>query len=287
MLEKEMPTLSPMLIWRRVQRAHMLNYLILGIGAAAMLFPFLWMVATSFKVRGEIFTFPPTLLPQTFTLQNYQNLFERLDVARLFWNTALVAVTKTVLMVYTSAILGYVFGKYQFRGRDAIFYLILVTMILPLEVYVIPLYQMMAGAKLADSYAALILPYVFSAYSIFLFRQFVFAIPDELIDAARIDGASELYVFHRVILPLSGPVLATTASFYFMWNWNDFLWPLIIISTRDKAMLPVALAGFVADRGTDYGLIMAGTTFVVLPVLAVFLLFQRYIVQGIALTGMK
>jgi ABC-type glycerol-3-phosphate transport system permease component len=264
------------------------NYLIIGLVAATMIFPFLWMLSTSFKPRGEILAFPPTLWPTTFTIQNYTKVFDKLDFVRIYLNTLNVSLIKTALMVYTAVILGYVFAKFRFPGREIVFYLIIFTMILPFEVYMIPLYQMMVGAKLANTHLALIVPHMFSAYAVFLFRQFMFSIPDELLDAARIDGAGEWYIFHRIVLQLSGPVLATTVTFYFMWSWNDFLWPLIVISDGDKQMLPVALAGFVAEfGGSDFGLVMAGNTLASLPVLAVFLVLQRYLVQGIALTGFK
>lgn len=272
---------------RAVQRAALVNYLFLGAGALIMLFPFAWMLSTSFKPRAEIMLYPPTLIPKAFTLVNYVNVFDKLDMAQLYWNTTYITVVKTLLMIYTAALLGYVFGKFRFGGQETIFYAILFTMIIPFEVYVIPLYQMMVFANLGDTYGALVLPHVLSAYAIFLFRQFMFTIPNELIDAARIDSAGEWHIFHRIILPLCGPVLATTISFYFMWNWNDFLWPLIVISSKQRAMLPVALAGFVEQHGTDYGLVMAGATLAVLPVLIIFIVLQRYVVQGIALTGLK
>ena len=173
-------------ITRAQRKTHLLQYLLLTIGALAMLFPFLWMVSTSFKLRGEIFDFLPVFWPKEFTFQNYVNAFQNLDLGRLYWNTAVVAVSKTLLQVYTSALLGYVFGKFRFWGRDYFFYLILLTMIIPLEVYVIPLYQMMVGAKMGDNHLALIVPYLFSAYAMFLFRQFMFTIPNDLMDAARI-----------------------------------------------------------------------------------------------------
>jgi multiple sugar transport system permease protein len=275
-------------IWlRKLQQTHLLNYALLILGALLVVFPFFWMVSTSFKARSEIMLFPPSLWPRDFTWQNYANVFDRLDMLRLFWNTGYVTVIKTFVMIYTASLLGYVFGKFDFWGKTVIFYLVLFTMIIPFEVYMIPLYQMMVLARLGDTHAALILPHIFSAYAVFLFRQFMFTIPNELIDAARIDSAGEWYIFHRLILPLCGPVLATTSSFYFMWNWNDFLWPLIVITSGRKAMLPVALAGFVAEHGADYGLIMAGATLSVIPVLLIFLVLQRYVVQGIALTGLK
>jgi multiple sugar transport system permease protein len=268
-------------------RGHFFNYLLLLIGAAAMVVPFIWMLSTSFKPQSETISYPPRLLPLRPTLDNYQEVFDRLNIGRLYWNTAFVATVKTVLNVYTSTLLGYVFGKFRFRGRDLLFYLILSTWIIPFEVYMIPLYIMMVKMNLGDTYWALILPEISSAYAIFLFRQFMFTIPNDLLDAARIDGAGEWRIFHQLILPLSRPVLATLVAFYFMWNWNDFLWPLIVITTSDKYVLPVGLALFVSEFGTQYGLTMAGASLAIIPVLVVFMAMQRYIVQGITLTGFK
>jgi ABC-type glycerol-3-phosphate transport system permease component len=264
-----------------------INYLVVILVAMSMLLPFLWMILTSFKLRGEIMSFPPTFLPKTWTLENYVDAFNRLDMVRLYINTGYVAVLKTAIHLYLSLLLGYVFGKLKFKGRELIFYFILATMILPFEVYMIPLYRMMVGLKLGDSHLALIVPMLFSAYAIFMMRQFMFTIPNDLIDAARVDGAGEWYIVNRIIMPLCKPILATLGSFYFMWNWNEFLWPLIVITTPSKQMLPVALSGFVAEHGLNYGLIMAGATMSVIPVLIIFIVFQRYVVEGIALTGLK
>lgn len=263
------------------------NYLIAVTAALAMLLPFLWMVLTSFKLRGEIVSFPPTFLPKTWTLVNYADAANRLDIARLYLNTGYVAILKTALHLYLSLLLGYVFGKLEFKGKELIFYFILATMILPFEVYMIPLYRMMVGMKIGDSHLALVVPMLFSAYAVFMMRQFMFTIPTDLVDAARSDGAGEWYIVNRIILPLCKPILATLGSFYFMWNWNDFIWPLIVITTPSKQMLPVALSGFVAEHGLNYGLIMAGATISVVPVLLVFIVFQRHVVEGIALTGLK
>jgi multiple sugar transport system permease protein len=263
------------------------NYILLSLGALVMVAPFIWMLSTSFKPQAETITFPPQLLPRTPTLVNYYEVFERLNIARLYWNTAYVAIIKTVLNVYLSTLIGYVFGKFQFRGRDLLFYLILSTWIIPFEVYMIPLYVMMVDFNLGNSYWALILPELSSAYAIFLFRQFMFTIPNDLLDAARIDGAGEWRIFHRIVLPLARPVVATLVAFYFMWNWNDFLWPLIVLTTSDKYLLPLGLAVFVSEFGTQHGLIMAGASLAIIPVLLVFVTMQRYIIEGIALTGFK
>lgn len=271
----------------QLRKAKLLNYAILAFGAFLMVLPFFWMVSTSFKWPSEAFAFPPTLWPRSPTLTNYLEVFRHLDVSRLYWNTTLVTLTKTLFMLYTGALLGYIFSKFRFWARDAIFFLVISTMVVPFEVYMIPLYQMVVSAKLADTYTALILPYLFSAYAVFLFRQFMFTIPTDLMDAARIDGAGEMYIFHRIILPLCRPVWATLAGFYFMWNWNDFLWPLIVISDQKKQLLSVALATLVPDYITNYGPLMAGAALLIIPTLLVFLAAQRYLTQGIVLSGFK
>ncbi len=264
-----------------------LNYLVLALGAATMLVPFLWMLSTAFKPQSEWITFPPQLLPKAPTLENFQVAIERLDVYRLYRNTLFIAITKSFVNLYVSCLAGYIFGKFAFRGRDAFFYLILATWIIPFEVYMIPLYLMIVQQNMADTWWALIIPEISSAYAIFMFRQFMFTIPNALIDAGRIDGASEWYIWHRLIIPLSTPVLATLAVFYFMWNYNDFLWPLIVLTSPKKYVLSIALADFLGENGSFHGLIMAGATMASIPIMLVFLFLQRYITQGIVLTGMK
>ena len=268
-------------------RSNLVNYILLTIGALVMVAPFIWMLSTSFKPQAETITFPPQLLPKRPTLENYTQVFERLNMVRLYMNTAYVAVVKTVVNVYTSTLIGYVFGKFTFRGRDVLFYLVLSTWIIPFEVYMIPLYVMMVNMHLGNTYWALIIPEISSAYAVFLFRQFMFTIPNDLLDAARIDGAGEWRIFHSIVLPLARPVVATLVAFFFMWNWNDFLWPLIVLTTSDKYLLPLGLSMMVAEFGTQYGMLMAGASLAIVPVLMVFVSVQRYIIEGIALTGFK
>jgi len=282
--DRSRPRLS---LYATLARAHALNYLILGVGAVAMLIPFVWMLSTSFKPQGETIAFPPNLIPRHFTLENYVGVFERANMGRLYLNTAYVATVKTAIMVYTSALLGYIFGKFTFRYRDLIFFLFLGTWIIPFEVYMIPLYVMTVRAGLGNTYAALILPYLFSAYAMFLFRQFMFTIPNDLIDAARIDGAGEWYIFHRIILPLARPALATLVAFYFMWMWNDFTWPLIVLTESEKYVLPLGLSVFVSEFQSAHGIVMAGASLAIIPVLLIFVAMQRYIIQGVTLSGLK
>ena len=274
-------------LYAALARVHALNYLVLGAGAVAMLVPFVWMLSTSFKPQGETVSFPPSLIPKHFALNNYVGVFERANMGRLYLNTAYVATVKTAIMVYTSTLLGYIFGKFTFRFRDPLFFLFLGTWIIPFEVYMIPLYVMTVKAGLGNTYAALILPYLFSAYAMFLFRQFMFTIPNDLIDAARIDGAGEWYIFHRIILPLARPALATLIAFYFMWMWNDFTWPLIVLTESEKYVLPLGLSVFVSEFQSAHGIVMAGASLAIIPVLLVFIAMQRYIIQGVTLSGLK
>lgn len=266
---------------------HALSYFLLSIGSIMMLMPFYWMIVTSIKIPSEILVFPPKWIPSVVTLQNYQRVFRDLAVGVMYRNSAVVAVTKTILMVFTSALTGYVFGKFEFRGRDFLFSSIIATMIIPLQVYMIPLYVMMVDFHWHNTYTGLVIPYFFSAYAMFLVRQWMHNIPSELIEAARIDGAGELYIFVRLILPLSQAVLATLVIFYFMWNWNDFLWPLVVLSSPQKFTLPLGLTVFNSEFGNDYGATMAAASLAIVPVLIVFFIFQRHIVEGVALTGLK
>ncbi len=273
--------------FQRLRRGLLINYLVLGAGAILMVVPFIWMISTSFKPQAETVSFPPRLLPINPTISNYIDVFDRANMGRLYWNTTFISVIKTIFNIYTSALLGYIFGKFVFRGRDIIFYILLSTWIIPFEVYLIPLYLMTVQVGWADTFTALIVPEIFTVYAMFMFRQFMYTIPTELIDAARIDGAGEWYIFHRIIIPLSRAALFTLIAFYFMWNWNDFLWPLVVISSHDKYVITVGLATFVGEFWNQYGVIMAGASLAIIPILALFIAVQRFIIEGVVLTGLK
>jgi ABC-type glycerol-3-phosphate transport system permease component len=266
---------------------YLFNLLLLLVGATAMILPFYWMVSTSFKTPPETVAIPPTLIPKVFTWLNYESAFSRIDIPRLYLNTTFVTLVRLVVTLYTSLLLGYIFAKFRFWGRNFLFYLILGTMIIPLEVYMIPLYVMVVKAKLGNTYMAIALPTLFSAYCIFMVRQFMYSIPSELIDAARIDGAGEFHIFHRIVAPLAQPVMVTLGALLFMWYWHDFLWPLIILTDSAKYVFSVGLATFVGENFTEYGVIMAGSTMATMPILLVFVALQKYIIGGIGLSGMK
>ncbi len=266
-----------------------LVYLILLVGIAYTLLPFIWMVGTSFKSATEIVRLPPTFIPEKFTLNSYKTIFTdpHVPLARFYLNSILVSFSIVTMVLFTSSLAGFVFAKYQFFGKSFFFTLILATMMIPFQVTMIPLYLLIAKLSLTDNLLGLIVPGAASAFGIFLMRQFIESIPSELIDAARIDGASEFGIYSRIILPQMGAALATLGIFQFMGTWNDYLWPLIVITTTEKRTLPIMLSWYNSQHGSRYDLTMATSVLVILPILIVYFLFQRWIVRGIALTGFK
>jgi len=255
--------------------------------AALSLAPLAWMLSVSFMPRGEAAQFPPPLLPSTVTLDNYRELFARTGMARDFGNSLLVSLAITALSLLFNTLAGYAFAKLRFRGRERIFQLLLAALVVPAQVAMLPLFLLMKQLGLVNSYWGVIIPGMASVFGIFLVRQYARGIPDALIEAARIDGAGELRIFFQVVLPLLKPVLATLAVFTFMGAWNDFMWPLIVLTDQERYTLPVALAALSREYIMDVELMMAGAVVTVLPVLALFLLLQRYYVQGLLLGSVK
>ncbi|WP_369374260.1 carbohydrate ABC transporter permease [Promicromonospora sp. Populi] len=272
---------------RFTPRSILLNVALL-IGLAASIGPLLWMVVSSVKPEGEIRQFPPTLLPEQFTWSNYTDLFASLNFPRYFVNSVVVALLVTVGSVLFSAMVGYALAKLDFPGRRALFALVMGTLMVPGMVTFVPLFVLVANLDLINTYAALILPFLAAPFGVFLMRQFMLDIPDELLDAARVDGAGEFRTFFAVVLPQTRPALATLGILTFLGSWNNFLWPLVAVQNADLYTLPVALALYSTGQNTvQYGLLVAGATVIVLPILIVFLVLQRHIVQGIATTGLK
>jgi multiple sugar transport system permease protein len=266
-----------------------LIYLLLTVGCLVTLLPFLWMVSTSIKSSTEIIRLPPTLIPEKPTLQSFRTIFTdpRVPLVRFYLNSTVVSVTVVAMVLLTSSLAGFVFAKYQFFGKGPLFTFVLATMMIPFQVTMIPLYLILVRLHLTDSLWGLVVPGAANAFGIFLMRQFVEGIPDELIDAARIDGASEFGIYTRVVLPQMGPALATLGIFQFMGTWNDYLWPLIVITTTERRTLPIMLTWYNSQHGSRHDLSMAASVLVILPILVVYFLFQRWIVQGITLTGFK
>lgn len=256
-------------------------------GAALAAFPLLWMVSASFMPSGEASTFPPPLWPSAPTVEHYAALFARADMGRYLLNSALVAVSVTLVSLFVNSLAGYAFAKLRFRGRERLFRALLGALVIPAQVAMLPLFLEMRALGLVNSYAGVVLPAAASVFGIFLVRQFALSIPDSLLEAARIDGATEFGVYWRVALPLLRPVLVTLALFTFLASWNDFMWPLIVLTNDDLYTLPVALATLTRERVQDTEFMMAGAVVTTLPVLVVFLALQRHYVRGIALGGVK
>lgn len=264
-----------------------LFYTILILGAAIMLIPFIWMVSTSLKTSGSTMVLPPQIIPEEMNWGNYVRVTEAFPVFKFLWNSLFVAITSTLGQILLCSMAAYAFARLEFKGRDLIFIIYLATLMVPTQVTMTPQFILMKYLGWLDTYQGLILPGIFNAFGTFLLRQFFLGIPKELEEAAFIDGASHFRVFGQIILPLAKPALATLAIFSFMQSWNNFLWPLIVVSEPEMMTLPLGLSLLQGRWETDWNLMMAGVVISVIPVLAVYLFAQRYFIQGITLSGMK
>jgi len=272
--------------WRR-RLGKGLLYLALTAGGFAMFFPFLWMVSTSFQTAGALLVPPPQLIPSPIETGNYGAVAEAFPLWRFVLNSTVVAGISTVLQVVTSAMAAYAFARLTFRGRDALFLLYLATLMVPLQVTIMPLFVEMKYLGQVNSYAGLLLPSIASAFGTFFLRQAFMGLPRELEEAAFIDGAGHWTVFRRIILPLARPALATLGIFAFMASWNSFLWPLVIVNSPDLMTLPVGLSNLQGRYQTEWNLVMAGATVAVIPILVVYLAAQKYVIRGVTLSGLK
>lgn len=270
----------------RARRLTLLIAVALGVGALITAFPFFWMLATSVKPQRESIDFPPTILPQQPTLEWYGQLFTELDFGRYLVNTVIVVLIGFVGLLLM-AMAGYAFAKFDFRGRRWMFFLVLATMMIPVQVTMIPTYLIINGMKLTNTLVGIALPTLVSGFSIFLFRQFMSTIPTEMLEAARLDGAGEFRTFWQIVLPMSGPILAVQVVLTFISGWNSFLWPLIIASDQKLYTLSVGLALLNQQLAVNPSLQMAAASVMVVPILVIFIIFQRYVMQGFALSGLK
>jgi multiple sugar transport system permease protein len=264
-----------------------LAYAALTALSAVMIFPFIWMVSSSLKNATQIFQMK--LFPTAPTFENYRYLLlrEGSKFPQWFMNSAIVAISTTASVLFFDSLLGYTLSKFRFPGKNVIFFLIVSTLMIPTEMLVIPWYAMSRAMKWVNTYWGIMFPGMISAFGVFLMRQFMSTIPDDLLDAARVDGRGEFMIFVTVVLPLVTPALATLAIFNFIGNWNAFLWPLIAASKPRMFTLPVGLANFSGEAGSDWHLIMTGASIAMAPLVVVFLIFQKQIVKGIAMTGLK
>ncbi|EDP7581130.1 carbohydrate ABC transporter permease [Listeria monocytogenes] len=259
---------------------------ILTVGGFFMILPFIWMVLSSLKTDAEILKIPPTIWPETFTLDNFTKLFTEMDFAIYLKNT-LIIVFFSFFGLFLNAMAGYGFAKFKFKGKNKLFYLVLATMMIPGQVTMIPVYLLLNAAGLTNTMTGIVLPGLVGAFGIFLFRQFMSTISDDLLEAARLDGASEFYIFWRIVIPISRPVLAVQGILTFIAGWNSFLWPLIIANDEKFYTLSVGLQLLKGQYGSNYALQMAGATFMVIPIILIFMTFQKYILKGFNISGMK
>ncbi|WP_206431636.1 carbohydrate ABC transporter permease [Deinococcus psychrotolerans] len=265
----------------------LLAYLLIGIGGVVMMLPLAWMVSASFKPMSEIIQVPPTWIPQHFTFRNYQQVFAEFPFARYFLNSVVTTLLIILSVLISSVSGGYALAKFRLPGQHVILILFLLALMVPFQSLMVPTYQLMVSLHLVNTYAGVVYPFLFSATGIFLMRQFISDLPSELIEAARIDGASEPRILMSVILPLLGPALAALTILEFSSAWEEFLWPSIITSSDATRTIPIGLQYFAEQYGTRIDLQMAGSTLAALPVILGFLLLQKQFIEGIALTGVK
>ncbi len=265
--------------------------LLLNLGVAAIalivLFPLLWMLSVSVMAAGEAATFPPPLLPARPTLEHYRDLFVNEGMGRYMANSFALATLATVLALGFTVPAGYAFAKLRFRGRDRLFQLLIGALVIPAQIGTLPLFLMLKSMGLVNTYAGALVPWLASIFGLFLVRQYALSIPDEMLEAARVDGAGEGQIFRRIVLPTLSPILVTLGLFVFLGSWNDFLWPLIILTDQSNYTLPVALAALSREHVQDIELMMAGAVITVAPVLVLFLALQRFYIRGMLAGSVK
>jgi multiple sugar transport system permease protein len=265
----------------------LISHLLLSAGAVTMIVPFLWMLSTSLKSDRQAYVFPPIWIPDPVMWSNYSRTWEALPFDLFILNSVIVSVLVTLGQLTTCSLGAFAFARLNFPGREKLFVVYLATMMVPFQVIMIPLFILVRELKWIDTYPALIVPMIFSAYGTFLLRQFFKTIPHELEDAAKIDGCGYFRIYWNIMLPLSKPALATLGIFVFMWSWNNFLWPLLVTNSLTMKTLPLGLAYFLGQYTIYWNLLMVGATIALLPVLILFFLAQRYFIEGITLTGLK
>jgi len=271
--------------WPRIGRVALYGALVAG--AAVMILPFVWMIATSLKSDADIFRYPTDLLPHHPTLTGYRDVWSRIPFARFFVNSVIFAGGVTLISLFLDSLTAFALARLRFRGRELCFWVILATLMVPFQITLIPLFVTVFEFGWLDTYQGLIVPRATNAFGIFLLRQFFVTLPRDLDDVARLDGASDFRVYWQIALPLSKPALATLAVFHFMYNWNDFLWPLVITSSTDMRTLPAGLTLFMGSYVIEHAVLMAGSVISLLPLALAFILAQRYFVRGVVMTGIK
>jgi len=271
----------------RYNLSDLISNILLYLFAAAMIFPFIWLVSTSLKLPQHILSWPPQIFPKVFTLANYQAVFQKVDMIRYFINTLRFTMVSTMSIVFTSALVGYVFAKYRFPFKEPMFLIIISTMMIPFQCYMVPLYMMMVKIRAVDTYLGLQLPYLVQAMGTFFMRQNFESLPDEYLDAARIEGASEWRIFFNIALPSFRSALGGLSIFVVSIIWGNLIWPLIITSSEKNFVLELGLVNFQQLYTVDYGLFTAAATVAIIPVIIFFIVFRRQIMEGITLSGIR
>lgn len=264
-----------------------ISWLLLIFVAFLIIFPFIWMVVTSFKTEADIRSFPPVLFSGNYSFDNYKNIWSRIPFLSYYKNTLIFAGGVTIVSLICDSMAGYAFARLHFKGRNLLFSMVLVTMMIPFQVIMVPLYSQLFHMKLLNTYLGLILPRATHAFGIFMMRQFFVTLPGGLEEAARIDGANAFQIYVRIMLPLCKPAMVTLTIFHAMYNWNDLLYPLILATKPEMKTLAAGLASFMGTHVVEYGIIMAGAVLSLLPIFIAYCLAQKAFVQGIAMTGMK
>jgi len=262
-------------------------HVVLILGSILMVMPFVWMFVTSIKPSIEVLSWPPSFIPKSPTLENYRTVFRTAPFLRYFLNTFLISTISTLSILFTSSLSGFIFAKYRFAGRNVLFLVMLATAMIPLETYMISLYILINKFGWINTYQGVVAPILVMSFGVFFMRQSILSIPDELLDAARIDGSSEWKIYTTIILPLSRSALGALAIFSYMNAWAFFIWPLIVINNRNLYTMELGLTMFQKRFTVDYGLISAGSIIAILPILIIFLILQKNIIEGIAITGLK
>lgn len=265
----------------------LLLHIFIGLTAIITLAPFLWMLSSSFMLNGHSNVYPPRFFPDEFTLMQYEDLFSRLNIFRNFLNSLVVSSLVTIVSLFFNSMAGYAFAKYRFAGKNKLFRMLLSSMIIPSQVIMLPLFLMLKEMGFLNTYMAILIPGMANIFGIFMIRQYAMTVPDSLIEAARIDGATDFQIYRIVILPLIKPILVTLALFTFMGTWNDFLWPLIALNDDSMYTLPVALANLMGEHIKDPELMMAGSVITIMPVLILFLFLQKHYIKGIMMGSIK
>ncbi|MEG0370839.1 MAG: carbohydrate ABC transporter permease [Clostridium sp.] len=272
---------------KKTNISKLIIYVVLLIGCIITIAPFFWMISTSLKSFGEVFNMPPTLLPEKFMWSNYLEVSDRIPLVRFFINSILITLGVTIGTLVTTIFAAYVFSRIDFIGRDVIFVVLIATMMIPSEVILIPNYITISKLGWINTYKGLIIPWTVSVFSIFLLRQFFLGIPESLYRASKIDGCSDMKYLFKIMVPISRPALITIALLRIINSWNEFLWPLIITNVPEMRTLPVALTIFSTEAGTDYHYLMAASTMIILPIIFVYFVLQKYIISGITRSGIK